>query len=138
MELYKLAESCSYGDMTYEMFHDRLVVGIHDSALSQRLQLDAGLTLEKAKTMVRQREAVGEQQKLLKGLGTTETHSLDELQHRDGRKQRKGTRLERNNTFSKTPTQSKQCQHCGRAQHPRDKCPARESYVSYVQQERPL
>ena len=93
------------------MFHNRLVVGIHNSALSQRLQLDAGLTLEKAKTNVRQREAVGEHQKLLnKGTGTSETHSLDERQHRDGRKQWKGSRLERNNTFCKTPTQSKQCQ----------------------------
>jgi len=35
-------------------------------ALSQQLQLENGLTLDKAKTKVRQREAVGEQQRELK------------------------------------------------------------------------
>ena len=86
-------ESCNYTAMTDEMVRNRLVVGILDCALSQRLQLDAGLTLEKAKTMVSQREAVGEQQQLLKGTGTAETHSLDELQRRDRRKQCKSFSL---------------------------------------------
>ena len=67
MELYTLAEHCNYGDMTDEMIRDRLVVGIQDAALSQLLQLDAELTLEKAKKRVRQREAVAEQQQALKG-----------------------------------------------------------------------
>lgn len=66
MELYKLVEYCSYGELKDEMIRDRLVVGILDSALSQRLQLDATLTLEKAKKLVRQREAVGEQNQLLR------------------------------------------------------------------------
>ena len=70
MELYRLAENCSYGELKDEMIRDRLVVGIRDSALSQRLQLDAGLTLEKAKKNVRQREAVGEQQQVLRGQQT--------------------------------------------------------------------
>ncbi len=64
MELYKLAESCNYGDMKDEMIRDRLVVGIRDNALSKRLQLDAALTLDKAKKTVRQQEAVGKQQQL--------------------------------------------------------------------------
>ncbi len=64
MELYKLAKSCNYGDMKDEMIRDRLVVGIRDNALSKRLQLDAALTLDKAKKTVRQQEAVGEQQQL--------------------------------------------------------------------------
>ena len=32
-----------------------IVVGIHDKALSQRLQMDSELTLEKAKTLSRQK-----------------------------------------------------------------------------------
>ena len=51
------------------MIRDRIVVGIRDSALSERLQLDPDLTLEKAKTLVRQREAVHEQQAILRGSG---------------------------------------------------------------------
>ena len=53
MELYYLAERCSYGQLTSEMIRDRLVVGIRDLALSERL--NPYLTLEKAKTMIRPR-----------------------------------------------------------------------------------
>ena len=57
--LYNLVETCEYkADIVEEMIRDRLVVGIKDSALSQRLQLDSELTLEKAKKGVRQHEAV--------------------------------------------------------------------------------
>ena len=49
MELYRLVEKCEYGDMKDEMIRDRLVVGISDTQISQQLQLDARLTLEKAK-----------------------------------------------------------------------------------------
>ena len=37
------------------MIRDRLVVGIRDAALSQQLQMDSGLTLEKAKKTVHQK-----------------------------------------------------------------------------------
>ena len=47
--LYNLAENCEYGEMKGEMIRDRIVVGIHDNALSEQLQLDAELKLEKAK-----------------------------------------------------------------------------------------
>ena len=52
MALYSLAENCEYGMLKSEMIRDRLVVGIRDSALSQRLQLNAELTLEKAKQAI--------------------------------------------------------------------------------------
>ena len=71
MELYKLTESCNYDDLKDEMIRDRLVVGIRDSTLSQRMQLDAALTLETAKKMARQREAVGQQNQLLRDPGTS-------------------------------------------------------------------
>ena len=54
MLLYNLAESCSYAEVKDEMIRDRLVVGIQDMALSEKLQLDAELTLEKAKKAIRQ------------------------------------------------------------------------------------
>ena len=77
VELYNLVEHCNYGTLTSEMIRDRLVVGIQDASLSQRLQLDPELTLEKAKKLVRQREAVQEQQQMLKGATSGD---LDELQ----------------------------------------------------------
>ena len=68
--LYSLIETCDYGTLKEEMLRDRLVVGIKDVALSQKLQMDAHLTLEKAKTAIRQKEAVYEQQRELQGGGS--------------------------------------------------------------------
>ena len=48
--LYELAEHCNYGNLREEMIRDRLVVGIRDSKLSEKLQLDDALTLERAVT----------------------------------------------------------------------------------------
>ena len=79
MELYRLAENCNYGELQSEMIRDRLVVGITDGTLSERLQLDPELTLEKAKKMVRQREAVHEQQKTLNGGASNSGSTLDEV-----------------------------------------------------------
>ena len=66
MELYRMSERCNYGRLTEELMRDRLVVGIRDVKLSEHLQLDSELTLEKAKRMVRQAEAAQEQQKQLR------------------------------------------------------------------------
>ena len=64
--LYKLAETCEYGELTSQMIRDRLVVGIQeDISFSERMQMDADLTLEKAKKLVCQREAVQEHKELL-------------------------------------------------------------------------
>ncbi len=66
MALYTLAQSCEYGELKDEMIRDRLVVGIRDNTLSEKLQMDPALTLESAKKAIRQREAVHEQQITLK------------------------------------------------------------------------
>lgn len=50
--LYALAEHCSYGSFHDEMIRDRIIVRIHNRALSEWLQLDPGLTLAKAITQV--------------------------------------------------------------------------------------
>ena len=44
-----MIETCKYGTFKEEMLRDQLVVGIRDAAMSQILQMDAELTLEKAK-----------------------------------------------------------------------------------------
>ena len=47
-ELYALAEHCGYNALHDEMIRDRLVVGLRDASLSEKLRLDAELTLDKA------------------------------------------------------------------------------------------
>jgi hypothetical protein len=64
--LYHLVENCACGDLKDEMIRNHLVVGIYDTILSEQLQMDTDLTLEKAKKSIHQREAVHEQQEILK------------------------------------------------------------------------
>ena len=68
--LYSLVETCDYGTLKDDLLRDRLVVGIADQGLSERLQLVADLTLEKAKTQIRQKEAVQDQHKQLQRDGS--------------------------------------------------------------------
>ena len=44
--LYHLAENCGYGTLHDELVRDRIVVGIKDAKLSEKLQLEADLTLD--------------------------------------------------------------------------------------------
>ena len=63
--LYQLVEDCKYEALKDQIVRNRLDVGLRDLVLSQRLQMDPDLTLEKVKTLSHQREAVTEQQGLL-------------------------------------------------------------------------
>ncbi|UYV84530.1 K02A2.6-like, partial [Cordylochernes scorpioides] len=60
--LYKLADSFEFESLHEQLIRDRIAVGVRDKALSERMQLDSELTLEKAVKMVRQQEAVRQQQ----------------------------------------------------------------------------
>ena len=57
--LYELEKNCDYGDLRDDMLRDRLVVGIRDTALSEKLQMDAKLTLDIAKKTIRQKKPFG-------------------------------------------------------------------------------
>ncbi|XP_042070448.1 uncharacterized protein LOC121812411 [Haplochromis burtoni] len=65
--LYALAENCSYGALHDELIRDRLVVGLKDISLVERLQMDKDLTLEKAVNQARQSEAIKKQQSDIRG-----------------------------------------------------------------------
>ena len=62
-----LSKHCNYGALTEEMIRDRIVVGLRDSNLSLKLQLDEKLDLQKAITQVREAETIKQQQLTLRG-----------------------------------------------------------------------
>ena len=125
--LYSLIESCDYGNLKEEMLRDRIVVGIRDTALSERLQMDADLTLEKAKKIVRQKEAVREQHLQLQGEGSKKDPIvLDEVKGRKPPPKRGDAKPHpKQNGSARHNTGKPQCKRCGRERHTVDKCPAR-------------
>ena len=56
--LYGLAEHCRYSALRKEMIRDCIVVGLRDVFLSEKLQLDTDLTLEKAVSAAQQNETI--------------------------------------------------------------------------------
>ena len=66
-DLYCLCEHCDFGTLKEDLIRDRIAVGLRDKKLSEKLQLDAQLTLEKAISLVRQSETVKKQQPILHG-----------------------------------------------------------------------
>lgn len=63
--LYSMAEHLKFGNLHDELLRDKIVVGIKDKRLSERLQLDTDLTLQGAINKVRQSESVKQQQSIL-------------------------------------------------------------------------
>ena len=62
--LHCLAEHCGYGQLHDEMVQERLVVGLRDKKLSEQLQQNSELVLERVETRARQSESVKKQQDL--------------------------------------------------------------------------
>ena len=88
------------------MIRDRLVVSIRDISLSQQLQLDAELTLEKTKIKIQQKEAIGEQQKVL-----TPPSSAN-LEHIRPRRHTLSTTTQAVPRTPKGKSTNKQCNRC--------------------------
>ncbi|UYV64657.1 K02A2.6-like, partial [Cordylochernes scorpioides] len=135
--LYVLAETCSYGSLKEEMIRDRLVVGVKNFNLSEKLQLESELTLEKAIQIVRQSESVKNQQKEIRQ--DTEKRNVDVIDRKGGRNgtnfqktRMKGTKTY-NSNFPKNPqgwssNEKRKCIRCGYYPgHSKEQCPARDA-----------
>ena len=67
-DLFALAEHCQYGALHDELIRDKIVVACRDGKLSEKLQLDPELTLDKAIRQARSSEAVKSQQEVVRNL----------------------------------------------------------------------
>ena len=73
--LHAFAEHCNYGTLHDELIRDRIVVGLADARLSERMQMEKDLNLEKAMNMARQSEEIKKQQNTLR----SETSSVVQM-----------------------------------------------------------
>ena len=73
-----MAQHGNYGNLHDEMVRDKIVVGLKDKSLSEKLQLEAELTLENAVNQARQRALVRQQQGIIRqeGLGTSNVDKI--------------------------------------------------------------
>ena len=85
--LYNLASKCDYGTLNDELIRDRIVVGIKNQSLSEKMQLNKTLTLEKAARMARESEAVRKQQQQLRDGDKKEFEVIRRNPSRDRSKQ---------------------------------------------------
>lgn len=129
--LFCLAEFCDYGQLNDEMIRDRIVVGIRDTTLSLKLQLDAELTLKRAIDMARQNEAAKREQAMLRNFASSSTRtSVDFVKSKkkvSGGTRQKTNRPQGGQTQATTTKTSRKCEFCGRSSHQRAVCPAREA-----------
>lgn len=124
--LILLSKKCNYGALVDELVRDRLVVGIRDHKLSEQLQLDEKLTLEKAVEKVIQTETVKEQNKEIreKLLASGKIDKVTQIKNKN--KYEQENRSERGQeTTSKYKNEKKKCTRCGAVPvHRFNECPA--------------
>lgn len=131
--LHCLAEHCGYGALHDEMVRDRLVVGLKDKRLSEQLQMDPDLTLEKAVIRVKQSEQVKKQQEMLKtnfkaDVTNTQLDNVHAQQRSGPRFKQVKTQVRQ--TFKKST--DRQCTRCGDTKgHKMQQCPAREATCNH-------
>lgn len=127
--LYALAENCEYGALHDDLLRDRLVVGLKDSSLSERMQLDKDLTLAKAITMARQSEEIKRQQTDLRGEVIASKTAMDAVQIRKAKLSKFKTKEQKqikSPKFQQTKHDTKACSRCGKAPaHAAVQCPAK-------------
>ena len=127
--LYGLVEHCKYGNLQTEMIRDRIVVGLHDQKLSERLQLEADLTLEKAITMVHQSEGVRKQQSVIReDKSEIAMESSINVVNRQKSVPQLGVRCPKGRKYQVETSQHKFCTRCGKSPtHDLKDCPARDA-----------
>lgn len=127
--LYSLAEHCEYGTLHDELVRDKIVVGIRDKNLSEKLQLDSELTLSKAIEKVRLSESVKKQQEIL----CEKSSFIQPISTTNKQKVKKSffpkPKVIGNKKFDKNfekPTFMEHCKWCGKQKHDRKFCPAKD------------
>ncbi|XP_042147960.1 uncharacterized protein K02A2.6-like [Ixodes scapularis] len=123
-DLHKLADTCEYGRLKEDLTRDRLVVGLLDVGLSEKLQLDPKLTLQTATKKARNSEIVKKQQNELRDKAE-QGAAVDELRGPKGRLNYGNGPRKGGKAPVRHPTVQTSCKWCGSTrQHSKKQCPA--------------
>jgi transposase InsO family protein len=123
-DLYKIAEDCDYGQLKDELIRDRIVVGVLDDGLSDKLQAKADLSLDLAVQFSRQAEARKENRLVVRGETSdkSKSASIDFLKKNSNPKQ-KAKDTPKNKSVDKP--KGRKCKWCGYEAHKKTECPAK-------------
>ena len=126
--LHKLVEHCDYGALKDYMIRDKIVVGLCDEQLSEKLQLDPNLTLKRAVDQARQKEAVRKQQAVVRCNQSEVTTNVDAMRSKP-KSSHKGKMIHPKMRVSEKcqMTQKSSCRRCGKEMHQLKYCPARDA-----------
>ena len=121
--LRKLAEGCDFDTITPdEMLRDRLIFGIRDSKVRERLLRESKLTLGKTDEICRAAESMHTQMKIVGDLTEPEANKVDQERMPNWRKSKKATRKRQQQGPGR---RGKECEKCGyQPQENSESCPA--------------
>ena len=121
-DLYRLADNCNYGALRDDLIRDRIVVGVLDDSLSDRLQSKGTLTLTRVVQMSRQAESRAQNRDIVRG----DNKSVQVEFVNPGKSGNKKPLSKENSK----PTPS--CGWCGHERNSCQACPAKELFKLFV------
>ncbi|XP_068695993.1 uncharacterized protein [Montipora foliosa] len=119
--LHKLAAGCDFNTITPdEILRDRLIFGIHDAKVRERLLRESDLTLAKTDEICRTAKSMKAQMKVVGDVTESETNKVDQERSFTARKSKKNTRRKQ-----QQGQRGRECDNCG-YQHMEnlESCPA--------------
>ena len=123
--LYELAEHADFSEKE-ETIRDRIVLGLLDKELSEKLQLQEGLTLRQVTVMARQHECVKQELAMQWSGACASISSVDRHKNKSSSSKLKGEKRESSSTCGrcglthdkgKCPAKGKTCHKCGKSSH---------------------
>lgn len=125
--LLSLSKNCAFKDLTASLIKDRIIVGIQDNSIRQKLLSEKGLTLEKCLETARSFEATKQRMRAMeKGEYEASVQRVQKTQHRQQQHQSKSSIEGKPKPYS-----NKKCSFCGKEPHNRQSCPARNAICNH-------